>query len=297
MNAPVFLTPSVAGLLAQVNAGPPADSSAAGQRAALNGAMAALGWPASAGAVEVIDLASGASVHIFAPQAGATPGGLIVYLHGGSFVAGGAIAHGGLAQALADRTGKTVALVDYRLTPEHPLPAARDDCVEAVKALAARSGFDPQGTVLLGDSAGGWLVAQTAVVLGSTGPRVARLVLVNPMITPHPARSGSRNTFASGYFAGTADFDCAWDMAGGWVKGTVHPGDDTEALAAFPPTIIITNEADPVRDEGEEFAEQLSAVGVSVVNLRARGLIHAAWLFPKALPEADLMLALIAGAS
>jgi acetyl esterase len=296
MSATPFLSPSVAGLLAQVNAGPPGDRSPAGQRAALEGAMAALGWP-DAAANHTIALASGASVHLFAPDTGHAPWPLVVYFHGGSFVAGGVGSHGGVAAALARRSGAMIALVDYRLAPEHPLPAAREDAVAAIDALVADGtaiGCDPSRIAIVGDSAGGWLAASLVARYADPG-RFLRLVLINPMITPTPRRLVSRERFATGYFAGTADFDGAWQLAGDWTAGAVHPGDDPSTLAGFPPTCVITNEADPVRDEGEAFAEQLSAAGVPVLNLRARGLVHAAWLFPKVLPEADLLLDVFGG--
>jgi acetyl esterase len=296
MTTPPFLTPSVAGLLAQVNAGPPGDPSPAGQRTALDGAMAALGWP-DAAAIQTMALSSGASMHLFAPDTGHAPWPLVVYLHGGSFVAGGVASHGGVAAALATRSGAMVALVDYRLAPEHPLPAALDDAIAAIDTLVADGtvlGCDPSRIAIVGDSAGGWLAA-SLVERYPDAARFARLVLINPMITPKPGRLGSRERFATGYFAGTADFDGAWQLAGDWIDGAVHPGDDPASLARFPPTCVITNEADPVRDEGEAFAELLSAAGVPVLNLRARGLIHAAWLFPKVLPEADLLLDVVGG--
>lgn len=123
MSAAPFLTPSVSGLLAQVNAGPPGDPTPAGQRAAFDGAMAALGW-AGATPKRSIDLSSGARVHLFAPLVGAALWPLVVYLHGGGFVAGGVASHGGVASALAERASAVVALVDYRPTPEHPLSEA-----------------------------------------------------------------------------------------------------------------------------------------------------------------------------
>lgn len=295
----VFLTPSVVGLLEQVGAGLPPDRSAAGQRAALAGAMAALGWASAGPSKHIFLLPGGASVHIFRPGEPG-PGPLIVYLHGGSFVAGGADAHGGLAQALADRAKAIVALVDYRLLPEHDLSAAIEDALAGIRAAAgawAIHGCDALRVTLLGDSAGGWLAARAALALAGSEIAIARLVLVNPMIGPRPARAESRAAFATGYLAATADFDAAWALAGASARVPGSLDADALALAGLPPTVVITNEADPVRDEGEAFAESLAAAGVAVLNIRARGVVHAAWLFPVVLPEARLLLDVIAGAA
>lgn len=287
-----FLTPSVRRLLQQVAASPPPDTSVDGQRLALAGAMGALGYPASMEEAHSVALPGG-GIHLFAPSAGVSTQAVIVYLHGGSFVAGGVRPHAGIAQALADTTGAEVALVDYRLAPEHPLPAGRDDCIAAARELASRGPI-----VLVGDSAGGWLAVETALAMVKMLPgSVRRLVLVNPMIGPRETVSGSLRDYASGFFAGTNDFAEAWRLAGPWAAGRMQPGGEQADLASLPPTVVITNEADPVRDEGEDFAERLSGAGVTTLLLRARGMVHAAWLFPKALPEAALLLDVISGAA
>ncbi|WP_404365999.1 alpha/beta hydrolase fold domain-containing protein [Sphingomonas sp. MMS24-J45] len=291
MSAP-FLTPSVIALLDKVNAnaGPP-DYRPEVQRAALNGAMAALGWSGNGTADELVDLDSGATIHIYLPDA-ADAASTIVYIHGGSFIAGGASSHGPLARSLADRTGRIVALVDYRLAPEHLAPAACDDCVAAVRKLAERG---VERLAIVGDSAGGALAAATALaVRGSVRP--ALLFLINPMISPAANFDGSLREYSHGFFAGADDFAAGWDAyRGGGGFGTLDDLLAFDDLPGLPPTIILTNEVDPVRDQGEHFAEKLSAAGITTLSLRARGLIHAAWLFPKALPEAELLLGIIAG--
>lgn len=299
----VFLTPSVATLLDRINANPaPTDDSPAAQRVGLDAAMAQLGWPPPEGApaADAFALPSGARVHLFrraGDDGAAAP--LLVYVHGGSFFAGGAKSHGPLAQALAAATGATVALIEYRLAPEHKAPAALDDCVAAVRELVARATefrIDPARLGLLGDSAGGALAAGAALVLrGELSAGI--LVLVNPMTSPSAADDASLRDFATGYFAGTQDFAAGWAAYGGsGDNGAYHDLLKVDDLSGLPPTIVVSNEADPVRDQGERFADRLATAGVTVLSLRARGLIHAAWLFPKPLPEAHLLFALIAGA-
>jgi acetyl esterase/lipase len=263
--------------------------------------MAALGWPETEGAApaEVLTLASGATVHVFRPTAAEGVLPLVVYVHGGSFFAGGAKSHGALARTVAEATRAAVALIDYRLAPEHPAPAAFDDCLAGVRELARKAGelmIDGERIALLGDSAGGTLAAGTALALrGEVAMRL--LTLVNPMTTPHSADDPSMHEFATGFFAGAEDFTAGWRAYGGSDQGDNFTDLlSVEDLSGLPPTIVITNEADPVRDQGERFADRLSLAGVNTLSLRARGLVHAAWLFPKVLPEAHPLLATVAGA-
>jgi len=302
MSGEPFLTPSVRAFLDQVNAtaGPP-DYSPAIQRAGLDGAMAALGWPEpdDAAPPEVLTLASGATIHIFRPAVAEGVLPLVIYTHGGSFFAGGAKSHGPLARNLAEGTRAAVALIDYRLAPEHPAPAALDDCIDAVREIARRASdlnIDTGRIALLGDSAGGALAAGTALALrGEVSMRL--LTLINPMTSPSSGDDASMRDFATGYFAGTEDFAAGWRAYGRPADaGTTLDLLSVEDLSGLPPTIVITNEADPVRDQGERFADRLSLAGVDTLSLRARGLVHAAWLFPKVLPEAHPLFATVAGA-
>lgn len=291
MNSP-FLTPSVTRLLQQVASGPTPDPSPEGQRAALRGAISALGYPAPCMLPQPEKLSTGASLYRFEPTR-TFSSTRIVYLHGGSFLAGDIRAHGGVTQALADTTGASVAFVDYRLAPEHLLPAAQEDCIAGATHVAQDGPI-----VLVGDSAGGWLAIQSAIALQkASAGSVERLVLVNPMTGPRSPDEGTMREYAQGYFAAANDFTEAWRIAG----GTQHRSADFEGreadLMILPPTFVITNEADPVRDQGEELAERLSALGVTALSLRLRGLVHAAWLFPQSLPEARLVMKIVAGAA
>ena len=216
-----------------------------------------------------------------------------------SFFAGGAKSHGPFAAKLAAATRAAVALVDYRLAPEHRSPAALDDCVAGTRLLIERADalrLRADRLAIIGDSAGGVLAAGTALALrGETGSRL--LVLVNPMTSPHAEAGGSLDAFATGYFATAQDFAAGWDAYRGYEQsGPFYDLLAVDDLSGLPPTIVLSNEADPVRDQGELFAERLSAAGVVTLSLRARGLTHASWLFPKPLPEAQLLLATLAGA-
>ena len=113
-----------------------------------------------------------------------TSGRTLLHLHGGGFTVGSPATHRALAAHLAVATGATVHLLDYRLAPEHPFPAAVDDVLAAWRELLAR-GADPADTALTGDSAGAWLVLTTALRLRDAGePLPAVLGLISPVAGP-----------------------------------------------------------------------------------------------------------------
>lgn len=286
-----FLTPTVEKFLAAVAHGPIPASDASSQRAALDGAMAQLGWPADRPADEITD-AAGVPVHIFWPdEIESAP--LIAYVHGGSFVAGGVPAHTPVARALAQASGCHVALIDYRLAPEHRSPAAVDDCLTAIRMLRADSRFASRPFAVIGDSAGGAIAVACALRL-TDHDRPTVLTLVNPM-TSSTATGGSFADYAVGYFATAADFRLGW-------KAYEDPGSTFDLLSrgdlsGLPPLLVFTNEADPVRDQGEKLAELASRANVPAMIFRMRGVVHAAWLFPSALPEAALIMDAVAGAT
>ncbi len=123
----------------------------------------------------------GRPTEVLVPSDGDT-GRTVLYLHGGGFTIGSAGTHRALATHLAAASGATVHLLDYRLAPEHPFPAALDDTLAAYRELLAR-GADPARTVLAGDSAGGWLVLAAALRLRDDGDRLpAALGLVSPWL-------------------------------------------------------------------------------------------------------------------
>lgn len=106
----------------------------------------------------------------------------VLYLHGGAYALGSARAGVGLASEVARRAGARAFSVDYRLAPEHPYPAGVEDCVAAYKALLG-SGLEPERTVVVGESAGGGLVASTLVGAKAAGlPQPAAAALMSPWV-------------------------------------------------------------------------------------------------------------------
>ena len=197
--------------------------------------------------------------------------GTIVHLHGGGFVFNDIDVHDAAARMLANRAGIAVLSVDYRQPPEHRFPAAPDD-VDTVLAWLARSEAGP--TYAHGDSAGGNL----ALVAALRHPgRFAAVALTYPFLDP-TAAFDSYATAADGF--GPAE--AAWY----WQQYAASPADLTDPdlapllsdrLGTLPPTLVVTAEHDPLRDEGEHLAQRLAEEGVRVVGTRYLGQVHGFW--------------------
>lgn len=194
---------------------------------------------------------------------------LILYFHGGGWVIGDLNTHHAFCQVLSQRCGATVLAVDYRLAPEHPWPAAEQDCLAAAQWVAGRLPELGPGNgrmVIAGDSAGGNLCATTCLSL--TGP--ARAALAGA-VTIYPAV----DHYASGWLSYTERAHARpltfklmrwfWDT----YLGDTAPAAATSArpihsaaLASLPPLFNITAEFDPLRDEGRAFGKAVEASGV-----------------------------------
>ena len=214
-----------------------------------------------------------------APSA-AEPTGLVVYFHGGGHVWGSLDSHDAACRHLAEETGHRVLAVDYRLAPEDPFPAAVEDAFEAyVWALnnAEHLGCDPDRIAVAGDSAGGHLAATTALHAADQGLPLAFQLLVYP-VTDFVRTSRSREMFASGFFL-ESDY-----MERGGVSFFPEEGMRRDPYASIllredipaglAPAHVVTAGFDPLRDEGEAYAEKLRDAGVEVTCDRFEGMIH-----------------------
>ncbi|MEV0677242.1 alpha/beta hydrolase [Actinosynnema sp. NPDC050436] len=207
--------------------------------------------------------------------AGGSP--LLVFYHGGGWVAGDLDSHDNLCRYLAVEAGVRVLSADYRLAPEHPFPAAADDAATAfgwAVANASELRIDPRRIAVGGDSAGGNLAAVTA--LGAEAVKPVFLLLFYPAVDA-TRRRRSRELFGNGFFLTDQKMD--------WFLDHYAPSRDAHAdprlsvllaedLSGLPPTYLATAGFDPLRDEGEAFAEKLAEQGVPVVLRRHEGLFH-----------------------
>jgi acetyl esterase len=241
---------------------------------------------------EVHDLdADGVPVRLYRPQ-DARPG-VIVHLHGGGFVFHDVDVHDGACRRLANRTGVAVLSVDYRRPPEHRFPAAPDD-VDTALAWLDREGaaLGVAGPAYVhGDSAGGNL----ALVAALRHPgRFAAAVLIYPFLDP----TASFDSYL------TADGFDPREAAWYWQQYAATPADlehpdlaplRSDRLATLPPTLLVTAEHDPLRDEGEELARRLAEEGVAVTATRYLGQIHGFWRHDAVFPAAAALLQQTAG--
>jgi acetyl esterase len=224
--------------------------------------------------------AGGVPVRIHRPlgaPAGQTLAG-VLYLHGGGWVCGDLDTHDRVCRAIANRSGAAVIAADYRLAPEHPFPAALEDGLAALawtRAHAAAIGVDPGRLAVAGDSAGGNLatvIARRDRDAGGTPP-LALQVLVYP-ITDGAMDTPSYTENAEGLTRAGMGWYWAHYLAG---ADPLHP--DASPLRApdlggLPPALVLTAEYDPLRDEGEAYADRLRAAGVPVDCRRRDGMVH-----------------------
>ena len=229
-------------------------------------------------------------LRVYIPE-GADPKPVLVYLHGGGFVAGGLDVIDELVRDLATRSGAIVVAATYRRAPEHRFPAAHDDAWAAlgwtVEHIAAHGG-DPERIGLAGDSAGGNLAAGTALRAVQENVDLAALLLVYPLVNA-TIQTASREQFASGYVIGLDDLAWFGEQYVADADALTDPrlALDTAELAGLPPTLVITNECDTMRDEGELLADRLVEAGVQASVRRFDGLAHGVFWTSLAVARCD----------
>jgi acetyl esterase len=237
------------------------------------------------GGVEVTDLTvAGAAGPIkarhYRPADSRAP--LLVYYHGGGWVLGDLDTHDDVCRAISRDAGAHVLSVDYRLAPEHKAPAAAEDAFAAycwALEHVGELGADPGRVAVGGDSAGGNLAAVVSQQARNAGGRLPALQLLIYPVTNLSGETRSQTLFADGYFLRKWDMD--WytdkyltDTAIELTDPRVSPllADD---LSGLPPALVLTAGFDPLRDEGNQYAEALRDAGTTVDHREFGSLIHA----------------------
>ncbi|GAA2480271.1 alpha/beta hydrolase [Streptomyces thermolineatus] len=221
-------------------------------------------------------------VRIYTP-AEADAYGLLVYFHGGAFFLGSLDTHDHVARSLAKETGLKVVSVGYRLAPEAAFPAGLDDCCAVVR-WAAEHGEDLawDGTTLAvaGDSSGGNFAAAVAARAHDDGfDRITHQILYYPSLDLDfdVDRYASLRENAVGYgleTAGLKPFNAFYLDSGADPADPLVSPIKRADLTGLPPALVVTAEHDPMRDEGELYAERLREAGVEATVSRYEGAGH-----------------------
>jgi acetyl esterase len=232
-------------------------------------------------------------LRVYTPK-GDGPFPLMVYFHGSGFVVCSLDTHDFMCRNLCAGTGCVVVSVDYRLAPEHKFPAAVDDCLAATlwaQANASALRADPGRVLLAGDSAGGNLAAVTALrIRDEGGPKLLAQLLIYPVTDHWTAGAVSMEENAEGYGLGKAGMIWFWNHYLSDASEAAHPHVSplrANDLSRLPPALVLTAQYDPLRDEGEAYAEKLRAAGVEVSMKRWDGMNHGFFNLPGLVGKAD----------
>lgn len=222
----------------------------------------------------------GVLVRTYRPSAAADSAPCIIYSHGGGFMKGDLDSSDNFAWGLSQESNAVVVSVDYRLTPEHPFPAAFDDVYGVLCYVAENAGefgIDTDRIALCGDSAGGNLSAAACLASRDRGgPKIAAQSLIYPG-TGLDQTGGSYEENATAPGLTTAATETYRDLY------LTRPEDHenpyarpviAESHAGLPPAYIHTAQHDPIRDDGEIYADKLRAAGNDVTYRCAALMIH-----------------------
>ena len=220
----------------------------------------------------------------------------LVFFHGGGWVIGDLDSHDVVCRQLAVEGALIVISIDYRLAPEHKFPAATEDAVAATQWIAANArelGIDASRLSIGGDSAGGNLTAVVALAARDAGgPTLAGQVLIYPatdFAMTHGSHSEPETSvllthsvirwFRDHYLNSAADIH-------DWRASPAR----AQNLAGLPPAYVLTAGADPLRDEGDEYAGRLRQAGISVTTKHFPGQFHGFFTMGKLLKQANVAI-------
>jgi acetyl esterase len=222
---------------------------------------------------------------LYDPRPIRDPGLVMVFYHGGGFVIGDLDTHEPYCAEAARILDMPVISIDYRLAPEHPFPAAPEDCEAATRWIAEN--IPSTGLILSGDSAGGNLTIVTAMALRDN-PAAVPVVAQYPI---YPATSihndwQSYRDFKDGFLLSEAGMTWFGEQYQ-WVDGDfrAHPLDFDQT--GMPASLVVTASLDPLRDQGKAYAERLKADGVRVEYRSAEGNIHGYINLRKGIPSSQ----------
>jgi len=221
--------------------------------------------------------------------------GVLLYLHGGAYVAGSPRTHRNLTTRLAEATNHWVLAIDYRMAPEHPYPAAVEDAVAAYRFLLDGAA-SPSQIAVAGDSAGGGLTVGLLVALKDAGlPQPACAIPISPWADLEGA--GDSWTTRKEADPMIDPDDLRWK--GSLYLGGADPKSPTAApihadLSGLCPLLIQVGDAEVLLDDSKTLATRATAAGVDVTLDIQDEMIHVWPLFAGMAPESDEAVARIA---
>jgi acetyl esterase len=222
------------------------------------------------------------ALRIVRPRGVSGPLPVVMHFHGGGWVLGDTQTHDRLVRDIATGVQATVVFVDYARSPEAHYPVAIEQAYAATQWVAENSaslGVDPSRLAVFGESVGGNMVAAvTLLAKERSGPRITFQVLCYP-VTDARFDTASYDQFAEGPWLTRKAMQWFWDS---YAPNTAARNEPTasplraslEQLQGLPPALVITDENDVLRDEGEAYAHRLLAAGVPVTATRYLGTIH-----------------------
>jgi acetyl esterase len=241
------------------------------------------------------------TVRVYSP-AGHGPHPVLVYYHGGGWVIGDLYTHDGICRSIVNAAGCAVASVDYRLAPEFKYPTPVEDSYAALQwvvASAARLGLDPARIAVGGDSAGGNLAAVMALLARDRrGPRLLLQLLIYP-VTNYDFSTASYRENATGYLLTAEDMRWFWRHYLAREEQGREPSASpllARSLADLPPALVVTAGCDPLRDEGEAYAQRLREAGTAVTLTQYPGMFHGFVRMTRILDQSRVLLDEMAGA-
>lgn len=221
-------------------------------------------------------------IRIYTPKkAGSYP--ILMFFHGGAFHAGNLESHDEVVRPICKESEYKVIAVDYRLAPEHPYPAALEDCYAVTKWVTEHKEelkWDGENLAIAGDSSGGNLVAAVSLLARKKQEfEIKKQVLLYPSLDLDFSefRYPSLVENGKGYFV---ESDTLAELNSFYLLGGANTDDPLvspireEKLENLPEALVITAEYDPFRDEGEQYAENLRKSGVSVELKQYEGVTH-----------------------
>jgi acetyl esterase len=221
-------------------------------------------------------------VRIVKPQGATGMLPVVVYMHGGGWILGNAGTHDRLVRELAVGAQAAVAFVEYTPSPEAHYPVAIEQgyaTAQWITRNGAPKGLDASRMAVAGESVGGNMTAALALMAKQRGDvRFVQQSIYYP-VTDAAMNTASYDQFATGYYLSREEMAWFWDAyapdKAQRSEITASPNQaSTEQVTGLPPTLLLVDEADVLRDEGEAYAAKLRAAGVPVTTVRYDGTIH-----------------------